>query len=339
MAIDSLKTITSKNISSVYLLHGVNSFIMTKARDKIIGNVLSEEEKEFNLSVYDLEETAIDQVIEDAETLPFLGEKRVVVAKNALFLTAEKIKAKVEHDLAKLQQYIEQPTSFSVLIIMAPYEKLDERKKITKLLKKQATYIEANEFNEQDIKQWISSLLVKEEIEMDEEAKNLLVQLVGLNVTLVTNEVEKMMLYVGPKGVITRETVLQLVAKTLEQNVFTLIEAVIQRNVSQALNIYQDLLRNNEEPIKILSLLASQFRLLYHAKQLFNQGYGQQQIAQTLKVHPFRVKIALQQSRGFEEKKLTIILKELAEADYQMKTGRMDKALILQLFFLKQSNG
>lgn len=71
LAIDSLKTINSKDIKPVYLLHGLNAFIMKKARDKIIQHSLSDEEKEFNLSIYDLEETPIEQVIEDAETLPF----------------------------------------------------------------------------------------------------------------------------------------------------------------------------------------------------------------------------------------------------------------------------
>lgn len=337
MAVDSLKSITKNNIAPVYLIHGVNAFMSKKIRDKIVDYTLNEEDKEFNLSLYDLEETSIDQVLEDAETLPFLGDKRVVVAKNAAFLTAEKSKDKVEHDLVKLQQYVEQPPSFSTLILLAPYEKLDERKKITKLLKKQAAYIEANEFGEKEMKQWIHNLLSKDGVNMDEDAVTLLIQLVGLNVTLVTNEIEKMVLYVGQGGVITKEVVLKLVAKTLEQNVFTLIDAVIQRKVSTALNMYQDLLRNNEEPIKILSLLATQFRLIYHTKQLSSQGYGQQQIAQTIKVHPFRVKIALQQSRSFEEQQLKEILKDLAEADYEMKTGKMDKALILQLFLLKRA--
>ncbi|MDT2045402.1 DNA polymerase III subunit delta [Bacillus sp. 1780r2a1] len=339
LAIDPLKTINSKDIKPVYLLHGLNAFIMKKARDKIIQYSLSDEEKEFNLSIYDLEETPIEQVIEDAETLPFLGDKRVVIAKNAFFLTAEKSKSKVEHDVSKLQTYLEQPAPFSTLIVQAPYEKLDERKKITKALKKQAMYVEANELNEQDLVRWIKDVLHKRNVEMDEDAKQLLLQLVGLNVTIITNEVEKMMLYVGDNGVITREVVHELVAKTLEQNVFTLIEAVMNKNLKEALNIYQDLLRNNEEPIKILSLLASQFRLIYHTKQLSGQGYGQQQIAQTLKVHPFRVKISLQQSRRFEEPVLRNIIKELAEADYEMKTGKIDKALLLQLFFLKQAGG
>ncbi|MFC0043152.1 DNA polymerase III subunit delta [Metabacillus iocasae] len=336
----SLNELKKAKIEPVYLMYGVNSFLIKEARKEIVNKTLSEEEKSFNLSTYDLEETPIEQVIEDAETLPFFGDKRVVVAHNASFLTAEKQKSKgkVEHQVEKLLQYIEHPASFTVLLIIAPYEKLDERKKITKVLKKQTTCIEANNFGEKEMKEWIVDYLFSHGIKMEEEAMTHLIQLVGLNLTLITNELDKLILYVGEGGNLTQESVSLLVAKTLEQNVFTLVEAVIKGDVSNALNMYQDLLRNNEEPIKILSILASQFRLIYHAKQLSSQGYGQQQIAQTLKVHPFRVKLAAQQSRAFSEQRLRSILKEIAQADYDMKTGKMDKALILQLFFLKQAH-
>ncbi|WP_110111403.1 DNA polymerase III subunit delta [Bacillus sp. CGMCC 1.16541] len=340
MELKSLQELKKAKIAPVYLIYGVNSFLIKEARKEIINQTLSEEEKSFNLSTYDLEETPIEQVIEDAETLPFFGDKRVVIAHNASFLTADKQKSKVkvEHHVEKLLQYIEHPSSFTVLIIIAPYEKLDERKKMTKVLKNQTLCVMANEFGEKEMREWICDYASSNSVTIDEEAVTLLLQLVGLNLTLITNELDKLMLYSGEGGHLTQDVVLLLVAKTLEQNVFTLVEAVIKGKVSEALSMYQDLLRNNEEPIKILSILASQFRLIYHAKQLSSQGYGQQQIAQTLKVHPFRVKLAVQQSRAFSEERLRSILKDIAQADYDMKTGKMDKSLILELFFLKQAH-
>ncbi|WP_436666520.1 DNA polymerase III subunit delta [Priestia koreensis] len=324
-------------LAPIYLLHGTNTFILNEQKKKIIDQALNEEELEFNLSNYDLEDTPIEVAIEDAETLPFFGDRRVVVLNRPVFLTAEKTKEKIEHNLDKLQAYIEEPAPFSVVIIMATYEKLDERKKVTKLLKKNASCIEANEMGERELRSFIIDRLGENSVDIEDFAVDLLLQLTGLKLSLVINELDKLTMYIGEGGMIKREHVEKLVPKTLEQNVFALVEAVVKRQVSDALVMYDELVRNNEEPIKILALLVSQFRLLYHTKQLSAQGYGQQQIAQTLKVHPFRVKLAMQQSRGFEENELKGIMKDLANADYEMKTGKMNKSLILQLFFLQRS--
>ena len=91
---------------------------------------------------YDLEEAYLEDVVEDAHTLPFFGERKVILIKSPLFLTAQK--EKLEQNIKILEEYIGEPSPFSILVFVAPYEKLDERKKITKLLKKTADVIEAN---------------------------------------------------------------------------------------------------------------------------------------------------------------------------------------------------
>src|SRR5690606_9830723 len=146
--------------------------------------------------------------------------------------------------------------------------------------------------------------------------------------------IEKMCLYVGSNNQITEDTVHLLVPRTLEQNIFELIEKVVNRKPSEALRIFYDLLQNNEEPIKIVALLANQFRLIYQVKELSKRGYGQKQIAGNIKVHPFRVKLAAGQSNLFTQEELFVIIDKLAEADFEMKNGKKDKKLILELFIM-----
>jgi DNA polymerase-3 subunit delta len=114
-----------------------------------------------------------------------------------------------------------------------------------------------------------------------------------------------------------------------------LIEKVIRKDRTRAMQIFYDLLKANEEPIKILSLLINQFRLILQVKELSVLGYGQQQIAGNLKVHPFRVKLAMQQAQLFQASELTSIMNQLGDADYEMKTGKKEKQLLLELFLLK----
>jgi DNA polymerase III subunit delta len=338
LVLDVWKKINKKQIDPVYLLFGTEAFLINETKQLLIEQVLDEEEKDFNLSVYDLEETPIEAALEDAETFPFMGEKRLVILQNPSFLTSEKTKGKVEHNVGKLEEYLSQPAPYSIVVISAPYEKLDERKKVTKELKRKATVVEAKKLTEQELVAWIKERAESAGSEIDRDAIELLMSLSGTNLFMLTSEIDKLVLYAGDQNKIDREMVDKLTARSLEQNIFSLVDKVVHRNVEAALRIYYDLLKQNEEPIKILSVITGQFRLIYQVKELSRKGYGQQQIAGALKIHPFRVKLAAGQAGAFSDEELTRIMKMLADADYQMKTGGMRKEMLIEMI-LFQING
>jgi DNA polymerase III subunit delta len=335
MVLDIWKKIKKREIAPIYLLYGTEAFLINETKQLLLNHILDEEEKDFNFSAYDLEETPIDVALEDAETFPFLGEKKVVFLHNPVFLTAEKTKEKVVHDLTKLEAYLKEPAPYTVMVISAPYEKLDERKKITKELKRNAELVEAKKLNEHELKNWIKDRAAGNRIEIEAAAIDQLLALVGTNMFMITTEVDKLALYAAEHNRIDVDLVEKLVARSLEQNIFTLIEKVVQRRLDEALRIYYDLLKQNEEPIKILALLAGQFRLIYQVKELSRRGYGQQQIAGYLKTHPFRVKLASGQANKFTDEELAQLMELLAEADYQMKTGGMNKSLLIEMLLFR----
>ncbi|MEH7414066.1 DNA polymerase III subunit delta [Neobacillus drentensis] len=329
------RKIKKKEIAPIYLLYGTEAFLINETKQMLLNNILDEEDKDFNFSAYDLEETPVDLALEDAETFPFLGEKKVVFLHNPVFLTAEKTKEKVEHNLAKLEAYLKEPAPYTVMVISAPYEKLDERKKITKELKRHAELVEAKKLSEHELKKWIRDRVKGNGLEIEESAIDQLLALAGTNMFMLASEVDKLSLYAAEQNCISSELVEKLVARTLEQNIFTLIERVVQRRLDEALRIYYDLLKQNEEPIKILALLSGQFRLIYQVKELSRRGYGQQQIAAYLKIHPFRVKLALGQAGSFTDEELANLMGILADADYQMKTGGMNKSLLIEMLLFR----
>lgn len=335
MVLDIWRKIKKREIAPIYLLYGTEAFLINETKQLLLNHILDVEEKDFNFSAYDLEETPIDVALEDAETFPFLGEKKVVFLHNPVFLTAEKTKEKVVHDLIKLEAYLKEPAPYTVMVISAPYEKLDERKKITKELKRNAELVEAKKLNEHELKNWIKDRAAGNGIEIEAAAIDQLLALVGTNMFMITTEVDKLALYAAEHNRIDVDLVEKLVARSLEQNIFTLIEKVVQRRLDEALRIYYDLLKQNEEPIKILALLAGQFRLIYQVKELSRRGYGQQQIAGYLKTHPFRVKLASGQANKFTDEELAQLMELLAEADYQMKTGGMNKSLLIEMLLFR----
>ncbi|WP_040208089.1 DNA polymerase III subunit delta [Neobacillus jeddahensis] len=335
MVLDIWRKIKQKETAPIYLLYGTEAFLINETKQLLLNHILDEEEKDFNFSAYDLEETPIDVALEDAETFPFLGERKVLFLHNPVFLTAEKTKEKVDHNLAKFEAYLKEPAPYTVLVISAPYEKLDERKRITKELKKCAEVVEAKKLNEHELKGWVKERAKSSGIEFEGNAIDQLLALVGTNMFMITSEVDKLALYAAEQKKIDVSLVEKLVARSLEQNIFTLIEKVVQRRLDEALRIYYDLLKQNEEPIKILALLSGQFRLIYQVKELSRRGYGQQQIAGYLKTHPFRVKLALGQANKFTDEELAHLMELLAEADYQMKTGGMNKSLLIEMLLFK----
>lgn len=327
-----------KQFASLYLLYGTESYVINETKQKIVTNVLTGEEMDFNLSVYDMEETPIEQALEDAETFPFFGEKKLVILHNPIFLTSEKSKEKVEHNLKKLETYILEPAPYTILVFAGDYEKLDERKKITKLLKKHAEVVEGKKLNEKELVVWVQQQAADRQVKMDQSAVDLLVNLVGPDLTRLHSELEKIFLYVEPEKEVHIETIEKLASRSLEQNIFDLIDKVVQRKMDQAFRIYYDLRKQNEEPIKILALIASQFRLIYQVKELVKRGYGQTQIASTLKVHPFRIKLAAGQARSFSEAELAEIIKLLSQTDLKLKTGGAGREVALELFLLQLGN-
>ncbi|MEH7343779.1 DNA polymerase III subunit delta [Bacillus sp. JJ1532] len=335
MVFELWKQIKAKNLSPIFLLYGAESFLINETKQLLISNILTEADMDFNLSSYDLEETPIDAALEDAETLPFIGEKRLIFLHNPVFLTSEKTKEKVEHNLAKLEAYIKAPSPYSIVVFIAPYEKLDERKKLTKELKRSAAVLEAKKLNEAELKGWIRKRAAYNGVEIEDEAVEYTLTLAGTNLFLLTSEMDKLALYSGAGNRIDFQLVERLVSRSLEQNIFALVDKIVQRKIEEALRIYYDLLKQNEEPIKILSVITGQFRLIYQVKELARRGYGQQQIAGALKVHPFRVKLAAGQAQAFDEKELAQIMKLLADSDFQMKTGGMNKELLIEMFLFR----
>ena len=327
--------IKSKELSPVYLLYGTESYLIEDIQREIVSAVLDPADMDFNLSVFDMKEVSVQEALETAQTITFFGGKRVVVLKESFFLSTQKEKTEVEHDLGTLEDYVSNPAEDSVIVIVAPYEKLDERKKIVKAVKKFAEVLHADAFNERILNEWLDEQALHCGVSISRDAKERLIQLVGGNLMLMSKEMEKFSLYVGEGGQVDDSVVDLLTVKTLEQDVFSLVDHVVNKRLAKALQIFYDLLQQKEEPIKLLTLLARQFRIIYHVKVLSSQGMNQKEMASELKLHPYAVKIAMKQAQAFDYPQLSNAIGLFAETDYKIKSGTTDKKLAFELLMLQ----
>lgn len=334
MANATWKNISAGVIEPVYLLLGIEQHIFDTTIERLKKAIPILDET--SIVYFDLEETPIEIVLEEADTLPFLEDRKLIIARNASFLTAQdKGREKVVHNLEVFESWLANPSPTATVVFLAPYEKLDARKRITKLMQKQTTVIEAKRLQGKDLTTWIQHEAKLNDSKISSEIAMLLVEVAGDSLLSLATEIEKMATYLAGEGEITKEIIEMHVARTPEMDVFRLTDSYITGKVSDSVSIYHDLLRNGEEPIMLTSLISGQIRLMIHVQSLRSKGYQQQQIAKTLKVHPFRVKLLMENKKIPNEARLLMILNNLATIDYKLKSTSGKRERVLELFFMR----
>ncbi|NBI29493.1 DNA polymerase III subunit delta [Chengkuizengella marina] len=331
----AVKQIKQKKFLPIYLCYGTEKFLMNEFIQFLTYEFIDPVHKDFALSHFDLNETSIDQVVEDVETLPFMVPNKLVIAKNANFLTGTRDKSKIEHQIEKLEKYIHSPVDYSVLVLYVIAEKLDERKKLVKLLKKQNNIVSFSPLKPNELLNWVQNRVKKNGSSISEQAAEAFILNAGTNLQSLAAEIEKCCLFAGAGQELTIEMIQHLVVRSTEQNIFILVDEIVKKKLNKALTIFYSLLKQKEEPIKIVSLIARQFRIILQVKELSSKGYSQYQIASQLSIHPYAVKIADRQGKLYDEQNLIDILDKLAELDFQMKSGQVEKSLGIEKFLFK----
>lgn len=331
----AVKQIKAGEVSPLYLCYGTEKYRMKEFVSLLENELIAEDQRAFAIANYDLAETPIEMVVEEAETAPFLSERKLIVVRDSSLFIAGKESTKVEHRVEKLLEYLGNPADYSVLLFLAYAEKLDERKKLVKAFKASAPVISFAPMGESELSGWIAKEFAKSSVSITPDAAGMLLKRAGTSLASLSGEIEKLSLFAGRGGSIEAGDVEKLVAIGTEQSVFVLVEHIANLKLQQALGVFYDLLKQREEPIKIVSLIARQFRIILQVKEMSGQNYSQQQMAGQLGLHPYAVKIASEQARRFEMARLRRILSSIAKLDHEIKTGAVDKVFGLEMFLLK----
>ena len=314
----------------LYLVFGEQELMINKMVDKLAKETLGEID-DFNLVIFDGYKTPLYEIVNDASTLPFMTEKKVVVIKNAYFLTGENPKLEFEQSFEELTEYIENQNEGVTLIFCVVTSKLDERKSLVKKIKEKAKIYSVDNVNKKDLPRIIKQMFEKKEINITNDALTEFVNRCGEDMYLISNEIEKLCCY---KKELDLNDIKLMIPKKLEDNVFEMIDAIFNKKEDKVFKIYYDLKVNNNEPITLISLIASQVRFMYQVMILKNKGYSESNIANELSCHPYRVKLALEKVYSLNKIDLTLLLEELSELDLKIKSGEIDRFVGFELFLL-----
>ena len=324
-AINDIKDLTVHTLPPILVLTGedVGQFEWLK---KDILQKIAYDPSDLNYSYFDMKETSYAVVELDLVSLPFFADEKIVILDHLLDLTTAKKRVLTDEDLKQFESYLEMPSESTKLVIFAE-GKLDSKRRLVKLLKREAQIVEAATPTDQDLKRYFASQAQELGLKFVGDALDQLLLKSGYDFGELQKNLALLQAY-KEDGQITLEDVEEAVPKTLQDNIFDLTQMILKRQIDQASNLVKDLRLQGEDEIKLIAIMLGQFRLFTQVKILSEEGQTESQIVTSLsdlsgrKINPYQVKFALRDSRRLSLPFLKKAMITLIETDYAIKSGK-----------------
>ena len=322
-AINDIKDLTVHTLPPILVLTGedVGQFEWLK---KDILQKIAYDPSDLNYSYFDMKETSYAVVELDLVSLPFFADEKIVILDHLLDLTTAKKRVLTDEDLKQFESYLEMPSESTKLVIFAE-GKLDSKRRLVKLLKREAQIVEAATPKDQDLKRYFASQAQELGLKFVGDALDQLLLKSGYDFGELQKNLALLQAY-KEDGQITLEDVEEAVPKTLQDNIFDLTQMILKRQIDQASNLVKDLRLQGEDEIKLIAIMLGQFRLFTQVKILSEEGQPESQIVTSLsdlsgrKINPYQVKFALRDSRRLSLPFLKQAMITLIETDYAIKS-------------------
>ena len=295
----------------VYLLFGPEAYLRDEAARAITDEVLRDSLlREFNESSYSMVHSGVPAALADAEQLPMMASRRVVRIKEFTKLS--------EEDEESILRYLARPAESSVVIFIT--EDLDKRRKLSKVLMQECAAFEFTYLRDAELARWARSYLAGLKAEIDERNLQRVIELVGSDVRILSNELSKLATAALPLGHISIDLVEALVGRSRELSNFDLADHLVARNRKGALQTLKHLLADGAEPVMLIGLIASNYRRLALARELLVRG-SQQDVFRQVPMPVFKQKQFLALVQRSNADSIAEGLKRIAAADLAIKTS------------------
>ena len=311
----------------VYLYKGSEEYLINTKIDLLIKESKA---NEFNISTYDCSEVNLGLAIQDAATMPFLCDSKVVIIKNHIFLSNEK--QVIAHDVNSLIKYLDCQLEQTTLIINACGIKISEKNDIYQKLAKKATVNETKEIDEIEFKGWLKRQCDINHVVIDDEAIKAFYLAVGKNLINAKNELDKIVLYVGRGGAVTKEVVNKLSSRGLQSNIYGLTSAIFSKDKQKIYTIYEDLVSSGVDTNVLIGLTTKSMKDNLIVNLLLSEGATQADIARRLNVSNSRAYYLVKDARALDVENIKKYIVELSKLDYNIKSGQVDSKKGFEFF-------
>ena len=289
------------NFNPVYWLEGEESYYIDKLTEFAEKLILSEEKKSFNLSIFYGKDAKIDEVLNACRRYPVFSDKQVVIIKEAQHM----------RDIEKIESYLDAPLASTILLVAYKEKTFDKRKAFGKSLQKKSIVFTSKKLYENELPQWVMTLIKRKGLEINPNALQILLDHIGNDLQRIENELDKVSLNLMGRTKISEDDIEAFVGISKEFNVFELQKAIISRDMSKSLRIINYFASNPKAaPIQlVLPTLYSFFSKLYVAA--FSNSKDEKSIAALLGVNSFFARDyinAMQRYKPGEIEKILLLL-------------------------------
>lgn len=324
-------------MKNLYLFYGAEDYLLQEKVNFWKKN-FREKHGEYNLSVINGLKEDPSLIISECESMPFLGEKRLVILENLPPAIGNKIDEKKANALLRFITDI--PETTVLLFIEA---KPDKRTKFFKQVSKIAEVEEFKCLEEDDLQAWVLNEIAKREGKILPAASLYLTKKTGANLWMLHNEINKLIAYTNGKP-ISENDIDKLVSSVYDINIFKLTDYIGSKQGYRAIDALHKLVDSGNNSFQIYNMIVRQFRIFLQLIDLQNKP--PKEIASILKLHPFVVQSSLKQLSRFKKTELIEIYDQLLKIDIKLKTGEIkisttnENMFILELerFILKFAN-
>lgn len=314
--------IKQNKFKQVYLLYGEERYLRRQYREKL-RQALCTDGDTMNVHVYEGKGINPGEIIDLAETLPFLAERRVILLSDSgLFKSGGE----------KMAEYLAAPCETTFFVFSE--SEVDKRSKLYKTVHSKGYAAEFTSQDENTLKRWIGSTLARDGKKITESTVQLIISKTGTNMDNIQMELEKLICYCMDRDVITDADVEAICTSQISNHIFDMINAIADKKQKQALELYYDLLALKEPPMRILFLIARQCNMLLQTKELKSKGNDNRSIGTKIGVPPFIAQKYVNQAARFKASILRNAVRQCVEAEEAIKSGRMNDMMSVEILIL-----
>lgn len=314
--------IKNQQFQKIYLLYGEERYLKKQYTDRL-RKALCGKDDQMNCHFYQGKNIPVGEIIDLAETLPFLAQRRVIfISSSGLFKSGGE----------KMAEYLSDPSETTCFVFTE--SEVDKRSKLFKAVSSKGTAVEFAVQDENTLKRWIAGILNREGKKITGNTVSVFLAKTGTDMENIQMELEKLICYCMDREIITEEDVEAVCTNRIANHIFDMVSAIAEKQTPKALQLYYDLLALKEPPMRILFLIARQCNLLLQVKEMKARGFDNKAIAPKIGVPPFVVGKYVSQASHFPSSTLRRAVKQCVEAEEAIKTGRLNDVMSVEMLIV-----
>jgi DNA polymerase-3 subunit delta len=349
--------IKNNHIPNIYLIFGEEEFLRDEAQTKLIHSLVKTEYDSYNFDVFEGDSVSLSKLLDVCRSYPMMSEKRIVVIKRfEKFFSGRQSKKSIDN--SPFKKYLENPSPQTVLIINA---EIDKAKDFVKNVKGNAfnsvgegklkalkfpffelisnhAWDEFPKIYDNEYPRWIKKRFKLLGKDIDDDAANLLAMQVRSSLRDLSNEIDKLCIYIDKKSKITSDDIHNLIGSTKEFNVFELQKAIAEKNLAKSIYILNKMLANERQEMLIIAILTKFFITLYKLIDEKNSGKDENQLAMSIGVMRFQLNEFLGALKKYKPEEIDKCFWIISETDFKLKSGLSNSLYIMQEMLVKIIN-